>query len=222
VVRNFSRTRRRVRDPYAIDYSDEEDEMDEFQAPPKKKTNDELLVDFLRNTAPPPGSTTQPILAAIPGPTQPDTSNMVKRSASGSKLKDFLPGGASANKTNTNTNGNGNGNGGTLTARTVNIARPESPHLTQAGSKLDKYKPTTPTHAPHVDRNRTQNKARAEPRGAASTANGGDTADLAAFLKNSGPPPGVNDKPVQKFNASVQKDQAGFMRFFQRRGSVRK
>jgi hypothetical protein len=55
-----------------------------------------------------------------------------------------------------------------------------------------------------------------------STANGGGTADLAAFLKDSAPPPGMNEKPVQKFNTSVQRDQAGFMKFFQRRGSVKK
>ena len=213
-------TQMRVRDPYAIDFSDEEDEIEEFQAPPKRRTDEESLVDFLRNTAPPPGMTTQPILAAVPGPTQPDSSNTVKRSMSGSKLKDFLPGGALANKSNASANGNDNGEA--ATARPVSIARAESPHLTQAGSKMDKYKPTTPTHAAHVDRNRTQNKGRVEPRGAASTTNGGGTADLAAFLKDSAPPPGMNEKPVQSFNSPVQKDQAGFMRFFQRRGSVRK
>ncbi len=211
------RTRRRVRDPYAIDFSDDEDEIEQFEAPPKSRTGEESLVDFLRNTAPTPSMATQPILAAIPGPTQPDASNMVKRSASGSRLRDFLPGGASANKSN----GNANDTGATSTPKNVNIARASSPHLTQAGSKMDKYKPTTPTHAAHVERNRTQNK-RVEPRGAASTTNGGGTADLAAFLKDSGPPPGVNDKPAQRFNPGVQKDQAGFLKFFQRKGSIRK
>ncbi|OCT53058.1 hypothetical protein CLCR_09465 [Cladophialophora carrionii] len=212
------KTRRRVRDPYAIDYSDEEDEVEQFEAPPRRRTDEESLVDFLRNTAPPPGMATLPILAAVPGPTQPDASNMLKRSASGSKLKDFLPGGQSANKNN----GDANGTGATPASRPVNIARASSPHLTQAGSKLDKYKPTTPTHAAHVDRNRTQTKARVEPRGASGISNGGSTADLAAFLKDSRPPPGMNEKPVQKFNTSLQRDQAGFMKFFQRRGSVRK
>ncbi|EXJ60150.1 hypothetical protein A1O7_04302 [Cladophialophora yegresii CBS 114405] len=211
------RTRRRVRDPYAIDYSDEEDEVEQFEAPPRR-TDEESLVDFLRNTAPPPGMATLPILAAVPGPTQPDASNMLKRSASGSKLRDFLPGGASANKNI----GEANGSGATPASRPVNIARASSPHLTQAGSKLDKYKPTTPTHAAHVDRNRTQGKARVEPRGALGISDSDSTADLAAFLKDSRPPPGMNEKPVQKFNTSLQRDQAGFMKFFQRRGSVRK
>lgn len=214
------RTRRRVRDPYAIDFSDEEDEVEQFEAPPKSRTGEESLVDFLRNTAPPPGMTAQSILAAVPGPTQPDASNMVKRSASGSRLKDFLPGGSSANKKDNNSEVNGDE--ATPTARTVNVARAESPHLTQAGSKMDKYKPTTPTHASHVERNRTQNKTRVEPRGGTNYSNGSGTADLAAFLKDSAPPPGMNDKPAQKFNASVQKDQAGFLKFFQRKGSIRK
>lgn len=212
------RTRRRVRDPYAIDFSDEEDEMEEFQAPQKRRTDEESLVDFLRNTAPPPGMTTQPILAAIPSPTQPDTASMIKRTGSSSKLKDFLPGGGSSHKGISSTNGNGVSSAG----RPTNTAREESPHLTQTGSKLDRYKPTSPTHAAHVDRNRTQNKSRVQPRDAATGINSSNTADLAAYLKNSGPPPGMNDKPVQKFNTSLQKDQAGFMKFFQRRGSVRK
>ena len=216
------RTRRRVRDPYAIDFSDDEDEVEDTYAPPTRRTGEESLVDFLRNTAPTPGMATQPILAAVPSPTQPDFSNKVKRSASGSKLKDFFPGGASANKISPNANSTENGNEATPAARQINFARASSPHLTQIGSKMDKYKPTTPTHAAHVDRNRQTNQTRVEPRGATMGASGGDTADLAAFLKNSGPPPGVNEKPVQKFNTSVQKDQAGFMKFFQRRGSVRK
>ena len=213
------RTRRRIRDPYAIDYSDEEEEVEEVQAPPKRRTEEESLVDFLRNTAPPPSMITQPIYAAVPQPTQPDPSSTLNRTSSSSKLKDFLPGG-SGNKASASANGNGHE--ATPAARSVNVARASSPHLTQAGSKLDIYKPTTPTHAAHVERNRTQNKSRVEPRGAASNGARSSTADLAAFLKESGPPSGMNDTPVQKFNPSVQRDQAGFMKFFQRRPSVKK
>ncbi|OAG40223.1 hypothetical protein AYO21_05506 [Fonsecaea monophora] len=212
------RTRPKVRDPYAIDYSDEEEEdMEEAYEPPKRRTDEESLVDFLRNTAPPPGMTTQPILAAIPGPTQPDPANMIRQSTSSSKLKDLLPGGSVSSARN---NPHANGNGATPNTRPVNIARAESPHLTQVGSKLDKYRPTTTTHAPHVERNRQ--KMRVQPRDATTTSNGGGTADLAAYLMNSGPPPGMNEKPPQKLGGAVQKDQAGFLKFFQRRASVRK
>lgn len=196
------RTRRRVRDPYAIDFSDDEEVEEELPRPQRKE---ESLVDFLRNTAPPPGMTTKPILAANPNPTQPDPSSMVKRTASSSKLRDYLQG------ANSGKNGTGPGKG-------LNSARADSPHLTQVGSKMDKYRPTQPTHAAHVDRNRQ--KVRPEPRDPMAS-RGDDTADLAAYLKNSGPPPGSEAQP-QPFITSAGKDQAGFMKFFSRRGSVRK
>ncbi|OAP58548.1 hypothetical protein AYL99_07638 [Fonsecaea erecta] len=212
------RTRPKIRDPYAIDYSDEEDEeMEEEYEPPKRRTDEESLVDFLRNTAPPPGMTTQPILAAMPNPTQPDPASMLRQSTSSSKLKDLLPGGSASAARN---NPHASGNNTTPNTRPVNIARAESPHLTQVGSRMDKYRPTTTTHAPHVDRNRQ--KMRVQPRDPTTSSNGGGTADLAAYLKSSGPPPGMNDKPPQKIGGAVQKDQAGFLKFFQRRGSVRK
>jgi hypothetical protein len=200
------RTRRRVRDPYAIDFSDDE-ELEEQLPGPQRRGDEESLVDFLRNTAPPPGMTTLPILAANPNPnpTQPDPSSMVKRTASSSKLRDYLQG-ATGNKNGTNP------------LKGSNSARADSPHLTQVGSKMDKYRPTQPTHAAHVDRNRQ--KVRVEPRDPMASSGGG-TADLAAYLKNSGPPPG-SETPPQRFITSTGKDQAGFMKFFSRRGSVRK
>lgn len=49
-----ARKQRRVRDPYAIDDSD--DDFTDDQTPAQaKRTQDESLIDFLRNTAPPPG-----------------------------------------------------------------------------------------------------------------------------------------------------------------------
>ncbi|EHY58655.1 hypothetical protein HRR83_007378 [Exophiala dermatitidis] len=196
------RTRRRVRDPYAIDYSDEEDDMEEMSPPQQRRGEEESLVDFLRNTAPPPGMTTQPILAAEPDSAAPEGTDAVKRSMSNSRLRDYLQSSTSSR------------NG--VNVKSSSAARAESPHLTQVGSKMDKYRPTQPTHAAHVDRNRQ--KMRAEPRDATNT-NGGDTSDLAAYLMNSGPPPG-SETPPQKFH--LTKDQPGFMRFFQRRHSVRK
>lgn len=200
------RTRRRVRDPYAIDFSDDE-ELEEELPRPQRRGDEESLVDFLRNTAPPPGSTTLPILGLNPNPTQPDPSSMLKRTGSSSKLRDYLQG-ATGGKTGPNP------------AKNTNGARADSPHLTQIGSKMDKYRPTQPTHAAHVDRNRQ--KMRAEPREPMASSGGG-TADLAAYLKNSGPPPGSEAQP-QPFITSANggKDQAGFMKFFSRRGSVRK
>ena len=199
------RTRRRVRDPYAIDFSDEEEDDFEELPRPQRRGDEESLVDFLRNTAPPPGMTTQPILAAVPGPTQPNPASMVKRTGSSSKLRDYLQGATS-------------GRGPTSPIKNASNPRAESPHLTQIGSKMDKYRPTQPTHAAHVDRNRQ--KTRAEPREPMTTTRTG-TSDLADFLSSSGPAPG-SEKQAQPFIMASGKDQAGFMKFFSRRPSVRK
>ena len=193
------RTRRKARDPYSIDDSDEEPEQDLVR--PKPGAEEESLVDFLRNTAPPPGMAPQPILAAIPrAQERPD----VKRAASNSKLKDVLTRqGSVANKS-----------AAASAVKATNGAREESPHLTQVGSKLDKYRPTQTTHAAHVDRNRQK------PRGEARdpTNNNSTTADLAHYLMNTGPP----EPPRQQQQSSPTKDQAGFLKFFSRRGSVKR
>uniref|UniRef100_A0A8H7KAQ4 Flo11 n=1 Tax=Bionectria ochroleuca TaxID=29856 RepID=A0A8H7KAQ4_BIOOC len=47
------RTRRRVRDPYAIDFSDEDDDLDELVTPKPPPKKEESLADFLRNYEPP-------------------------------------------------------------------------------------------------------------------------------------------------------------------------
>ncbi len=190
------RTRRRVRDPYEIDGSDDELEAELF--PPKPAKQEESLIDFLRNTAPPPGMAPQPIMAAAP---RTDNKPDVKRTASNSKLKDVLTRqGSVANKQ--------------LGKNSPNGAREESPHLTQVGSKLDKYRPTQTTHAAHVDRNRQRPKG---PEAREPTNNNTGTADLADYLKNTGPP-----EPPRQEQQMPTKDQAGFLKFFSRRASVRR
>ncbi|RVX75403.1 hypothetical protein B0A52_00756 [Exophiala mesophila] len=199
------RTRRRVRDPYAIDFSDEEDELEEEAPQARGRPDEESLVDFLRNTAPPPGSGTKPILGATKNTTVSENKTTLTRSASSSKLRDYLH----------NATGGRNGHSAGTTS---SAARAESPHLTQVGSKMDKYRPTQPTHAAHVDRNRQ--KSRIEPRDP-SVAQSTGTAELAAYLKSTGPPPGSEVAP-QKLLTSPSKDQVGFMKFFSRRASVRR
>jgi hypothetical protein len=191
------RTRRKVRDPYAIDDSDDDLFAEEEELPkpkPKARTQEESLIDFLRNTAPPPGMAPQPILAAVPqNQDKPD----MKRSASNSKLRDVLNRQGS-NKLMANNN-----------------AREESPHLTQVGSKRDKYRPTQTTHAAHVDRNRIKRAEARDP-----TMSGSGTADLAAYLKNSGPPDSPKMHGQKPF--AETKGEASFMKFFSRRGSIKR
>lgn len=194
------RTRRKVRDPYAIDDSDD-DLLEEEITKPKPRNQEESLIDFLRNTAPPPGMAPQPILAAVP---QTQEKADVKRRPSNSKLRDVLNRqGSVPNKTGQKMNGNSN-------------AREVSPHLTQVGSKIDKYRPTQTTHAAHVERNRMR---KAEARDPTMSGSGG-TGDLAAFLKSSGPP--ESPKMQGQRGPGDTKGEAGFLKFFSRRGSVKR
>lgn len=158
------KTRRRIKDPYAIYDSEDEEDMEALRS----KNQEESLIDFLRNSAPPPGMTTQPILAGRPSQRSPNQSFST-------------------------------------------TARETSPHLTQSGSKIDKYRPTQPTHAPHVERRRSNQsspasksesaikpdkprpKARFEARDAKATR--ANTFELAEYLKNSGPPPNAQYQP---------------------------
>lgn len=61
------RTRRRVRDPYAIDFSDDEDDEMLFNdvmpaAKPKPQRQEESLMDFLNSVPPPPPRNPQPFM----------------------------------------------------------------------------------------------------------------------------------------------------------------
>lgn len=64
------RTRRRVKDPYAIDFSDEEDDEDLFNDLPmpvkeKPKRQEESLMDFLNSVPPPPPSNPKPFMLGV-------------------------------------------------------------------------------------------------------------------------------------------------------------
>ncbi|KAL2687419.1 hypothetical protein Neosp_004980 [[Neocosmospora] mangrovei] len=60
------RKTRRVKDPYALDFSDEEDEDDFITTPKPPVKKEESLADFLRNYEPPPEPVTPPISNKIP------------------------------------------------------------------------------------------------------------------------------------------------------------
>ena len=184
------RTQRRVPDPYAIEDSD--DELDQDLVTPKQKTEEESLIDFLRNTVPPPAAASSS--TATPSTTPKESSN--------SALKDRLLRKASLSGVSRN---------GTLKKSTVsppgykgttNGAREESPH-----------QPTEPTHAAHLDRGRQKPRAVIEPRDPRS---GGDSRELAAYLMNSGP----TETPLPL--SQPIKEEAGFLKFFSRRRTVKR
>lgn len=68
-----ARKQRRVRDPYAIDDSDDDELLEELLEPSKPKREEESLMDFLRNV-PPPDFDPQPVPIQAPPTRSPSTS----------------------------------------------------------------------------------------------------------------------------------------------------
>ena len=230
------RQQRRVRDPYAIDDSDPE--LDEDLIIQKANPQEESLIDFLRNTSPPKTPTTQPIMAATAKPSSASHPPVVKARATATGFKrlmrsasfDRMNGWSTSTKvmkpqseylaTYARDRNNGHSN--------PTLLRPDSPHLSQTGSKLDSYKPTSLTRASHRDRNRAKPEARDATTGSADTGTG----DLARYLRSTGPvasPPAAAPPPPMGFarghdgeGLKVMKDEGGFRAFFARRRSAKK
>ncbi len=76
------RKQRRVRDPYAIDFTDEEDD---FSTPQQTEREEESLSDFLRNYNPPPTTTIKPTVATSPPS---GDQNQKRRKGSGVSLRE--------------------------------------------------------------------------------------------------------------------------------------
>ncbi|KAK5081605.1 hypothetical protein LTR05_007736 [Lithohypha guttulata] len=229
------RTRRRVKDPYDLGDSDDDDLLN--VVPPSKQTQEESLMDFLRNTAPPPTMTALP---AMPRDHFSESKPTLNHTHSMDKLRGLVRNNRSASSATQDTPKP------RTYAQTVSAqsrARADSPHLTQTGSKLDVYRPTQATHASHVDRNRASSKQiRASnsmshrERGSQDTTSSTagrrdgstafDTGDLANFLLSTAPPPAMQQE-VQPFiingrpNGSQltnNKEGGGFKKFFSVKG----
>jgi len=216
------RKQRRVRDPYAIDSEDEEEDEDVAPQPKRKaQSGEESLMDFLRNTSPPSESNAPKPLAvnrtaAVPAPS-PKT---MKRNSSATALKDLITRNGSVTASNKGTMPSGKtpppSNGGVAQAFQGH-PRAASPHLSRKGSPLDSYKPTQPTYAAHMDRNKSSGSKPKPANIQARTGGAGksDTADLADFFKNSGPPPSA-----QTYTPTPTKEESGFSKYFSRKKKV--
>lgn len=204
------RKTRRVRDPYAIDFSDEEEE---YEAAPKPRvTQEESLADFLRNVPPPPESTVTPIFV-------PDK-NVRKKSSTSNLISRF----------------GRNGSGPQIPPKpevTSQASRQQQPRqlYTPIAAKysttmnLNQPPPTTTNgYASQLDtaRNTTRNPSRPkvaqksyQPRDAVYS--GSRTNDLADFLMRSEPPSSIQTQP-QTFTPTLQKEEAStFQRMFGRK-----
>ncbi|KAG9252028.1 uncharacterized protein F5Z01DRAFT_245810 [Emericellopsis atlantica] len=230
------RKQRRVRDPYAIDFSDEEEDDDDLlgtpqpsaRKPPVKK--EESLAEFLRNYEPPP----EPVRA----PVVPD--KVPKKKASAPSLMGRLTRGQFGRDRSDSGSAKDNGRAASkptpapevrstnYRAESASSNGPRNGHV-----PIQVNIPTSQSHnnaygssEPRVERPRVASAAGSgsgrvpmkkfvprEPVGGGSRS---ETADLAAFLRDSGPPPGMKE-PTPAQSPPAAAEGSGFSKFLNRR-----
>ncbi|KAJ8129579.1 hypothetical protein O1611_g4052 [Lasiodiplodia mahajangana] len=183
------RTRRHIRDPYAIDYSDgEDDDDDQFdpnpRPPPKKE---ESLIDFLNNYPPPPEPLVQPI---VPPKKKSSAPNLIARLRAGSS---------------SGLNGPGHSRKGSIVSDSRSLSSRMGPRTTHTPIVVPE-----PPESPRVASYGRVPMKKFEPREASFSRS--QTTDLANFLRDSQPPPSM-----PAFSPSEEKASSGFSRMFERR-----
>lgn len=198
------RKTRRVRDPYAIDLSDEDDNFDDEPTPKarrRQEPQEESLIDFLRSVPPPP----EPVVQSFSNPQPPAKP---KKKASAPSLM--------ARLTRRDGRNSGNSSGSSSPRSPLPPTAAPEPRVSNSrasGGKgyipiqvnipaaADKYnpanfsKPTPPMNSNSRSAGRVPMK-KFEPREAVSTSSRA-TSELAEFFKNSAPPMGSDDYPAR-------------------------
>lgn len=209
-----ARKQRRVRDPYALDFSDEEEEDDfDYQPQPSRKVQakEESLIDFLNN-APPPSSSEPPVPFNLP------RTQSVPAKAPAPKKKASAPSLMSRFRQNSSTGNSSSGRAprSPPSARSVSSRAgpttskgyiPIQVNIPTGGDLYPGYSSPTVPAVPSVPAQYSSRPSgrvpmkKFEPREAVSVPSRG-TSDLADFLKFSEPPgasmsgPG-NPEPVE-------------------------
>lgn len=206
-----TRKQRRVRDPYAIDFSDEEEDDFDMEQPPsmrRAQPKEESLIDFLRNAPPPPPSDPVPM-------NLPRTSSMPVQPAPAPKKKASAPSLMARFRQNSSSSAS-TGMRGPTSARSLSSRNGPAPQPSAPVSKgyipiqvniptggdlfptYPSYGSTTATppvsSAPSNVASRPSGRVpmkKFEPRDAVSVPSRG-TSDLADFLRSSEPPPSIN------------------------------
>lgn len=215
-----ARKQRRVRDPYAIDLSDEEDDEFGFEQPSstrRAQPKEESLIDFLRNAPPPPPSNPVPL-------NLPRTNTMPAQPAPAPKKKASAPSLMARFRQNSGSSASASASASTgmraptsarsLSSRSgprpppsVPVSKGYIPIQVNIPTGGDLY-PTFPSYGsasatppvPSVPSNLASRPSgrvpmkKFEPRDAVSVPSRG-TSDLADFLRSSEPPPTVNSTP---------------------------
>ncbi|KAI0538182.1 hypothetical protein GGR58DRAFT_314738 [Xylaria digitata] len=195
------RTQRRVRDPYAIDFSDEEedDEDDEFGTISKPRPKqEESLMDFLNNYPPPAEPVARPI---VPPKKKSSAPNLIARLRSGSSA---------------GLNGSSHIRKGSSVSENRSLNSRTGPKVTHTPivipSVADRY--GSSVKSPDSPRNSSFGRVpmkKFEPREASLGRS--QTTDLANFLRDSRPQPSITAFSPP----SEDKSSSGFSRMFERR-----
>lgn len=208
------RKQRRVRDPYAIDFSDEEDDDLLMTPKPPARKEEESLAEFLRNYQPPPEPQEPPVSQKIPK----------KKSSAPSLMGRFARAGFGREPKDSNgANGKAAPDSRSLNSRTGTAASTGArnghiPIQVNMPAGYDRYGPLDsssgrPRMASAASSGRVPMK-KFEPRDATPGMSRTGTADLAAFLRDSEPPPSTMAPPIR---AETADESTGFSKMFARR-----
>jgi hypothetical protein len=205
------RKTRRVRDPYAIDLSDEEDEYEAASRP--NVIQEESLADFLRNVPPPPEAAATSVFETVP---KASNKNVKKKSSTPSFRSRFV-------RTNSTPQlpPKPKSNGHDSRSQAARTRAPQLPSHTPIAAKFStipaSYEPARGgNYVSQLDsaRNKVAQKSY-QPREAVYS--GARTNDLADFLLRSEPPSSLQTQP-QTFTPTLQKVEASaFQRVFGRK-----
>jgi hypothetical protein len=204
-----TRKTRRVKDPYAIDFSDEDDDDDELTLPSKgpPKRVEESLIDFL-NSVPPPDTSAMSSIFDEPAPA-PKKTIMTRFSRSNS-----------VTSTSSSSTRNSVLTRNTVLPRNSSLPRPPSASPKKHTPISPQYSTTPPrprsNYAAQVTLQRKPGSRASQkhaPREATHSRNTPST-DLADFLMNTPPP------PSSLVAQPLAKEEGGFARMFGRRKKV--
>ncbi|KAK2791047.1 hypothetical protein FQN51_002257 [Onygenales sp. PD_10] len=215
-----TRTRRRVKDPYAIDFDSDDDFEAELQFGGLKahKEEEESLADFLRNV-PPPADFDQPQLLSVNAAAASGSATNRPKSSMRTRLMratsvDKVPSAKLSRSSLRSHKSN--------TSSTTPMANAAPLKLSRSNSQINNY-PQQSSYASHVERQRNGgpnaplrpqvNESRSYHR-----ANQTGTADLADFFKNTAPPAEPMGNRSSASSISMEKSNtSSFSRMFSRK-----
>lgn len=218
------RKTRRVRDPYAIDLSDEDEEMEAIEAleagyepkpKPKPQRQEESLIDFLNSVPPPPSPTG--VRFDVP---EPDNKNVKRKASTPGLIARFARRDSKTNEPTTTNKLQSNrappirpaANTGSRTATHTPIPTNYPPSSSVAQPILPPTgRPSQSSNVGETPRSQAVRRpiAAREPATMPKTA----TSDLADFLRNSEPPP----SPTPRAFEPPEKEESGLRRMFGRK-----